>query len=284
MIHVEDLYHSYTHDERYAVKGVTFDVAEGEILGFLGPNGAGKSTTQKVLTGVIPLQRGTATIAGMDVRRRPPQMRNLIGVSFEQPNLYSKLTGYENLAFYARMFDVPTEPPMDLLRLLGLEEAAHKRVAAYSRGMQQRLVMARALLNRPRILFLDEPVAGLDPASSRDLVSLIRHLRDRGATVLLTTHNMHIADALCDRVAFLHEGEIVALDSPRSLKLAYGQRLAEVEYRDNGQLVREVLSLTDEENARRLNALITEGRLETIHSQEATLDEIFVRVTGKGLT
>ncbi|NLD72889.1 MAG: ABC transporter ATP-binding protein [Chloroflexi bacterium] len=283
MIHVRDLHHSYTHDARYAVGGVTFDVAEGEIFGFLGPNGAGKSTTQKILTGVIPLQRGEATIAGMDVRRRPARMRNLIGVSFEQPNVYMRLTGYENLAFFASLFDVPTEDPMSLLRTVGLEDAAQQRAGTYSKGMQQRLVLARALINRPRILFLDEPVAGLDPASSRHIVNLIREIRQGGVTVFLTTHDMHVADTLCDRVAFINEGRIAAMDSPRALKLAYGQQLAEVEYRTDGSVVREVLSLVDEENARRLNALIMNRQVETIHSQEASLEDIFIRVTGREL-
>lgn len=283
MIHVRDLYHSYTRDERYAVGGVSFDVAEGEVFGLLGPNGAGKSTTQKILTGVIPLQRGEVTIAEMDVRRRPARLRNLIGVSFEQPNVYMKLTGYENLAFFASLFDVPTEDPMALLRRVDLEEAAHRRAGAYSRGMHQRLVLARALINRPRILFLDEPVAGLDPNSSRQIVNMIKEIRAGGVTVFLTTHNMHVADELCDRVAFINEGRIAALDSPRALKLAYGQLLAEVEYRTNGSVVREVLSLVDEENARRLTTLIVNRQVETIHSQEASLEDIFIRVTGREL-
>lgn len=284
MISVRDLYHSYTNDERYAVEGVTFEVKEGEIFGFLGPNGAGKSTTQKILTGLLRLQKGEVIVAGTDIRRAKSDFFNLIGVSFENPNIYRKLSGQENLNYFKAMYDVPTEDPMRLLAMVGLEEAATKKAGEYSKGMQQRLVFARSLLNRPKIWFLDEPTAGLDPTTSASIKDIIKEQKKLGTTVFLTTHNMYVADQLCDRVAFINSGEIVLIDSPRELKLRYGKRLVEVEHRDSGGLEKKVLSLTDEQDRKRVNELLESGSVETIHSMEATLEDIFIKVTGRELT
>lgn len=256
MIEVEGLYHSYTNDERYAVKGVSFNIKEGEIFGFLGPNGAGKSTTQKVLTGLLPLQRGSVKIAGKDAGKPDSSFYNMIGVSFEQPNLYRKLTGLENLDYFAKMYDVPTEDPMELLRMVGLEEAASKRAGEYSKGMQQRLVFARSLINKPKIWFLDEPVSGLDPTTSATIKEIIKRKKSEGVTVFLTTHNMYIAEELCDRVAFIVAGEISLIDSPRNLKLQYGQKLVEVEYRLDGSVKKESFSLLQGSDKAKLNTLI----------------------------
>jgi fluoroquinolone transport system ATP-binding protein len=283
MIEVEGLYHSYTNDERYAVKGVSFNIKEGEIFGFLGPNGAGKSTTQKVLTGLLPLQRGSVKIAGKDAGKPDSSFYNMIGVSFEQPNLYRKLTGLENLDYFAKMYDVPTEDPMELLRMVGLEEAASKRAGEYSKGMQQRLVFARSLINKPKIWFLDEPVAGLDPTTSATIKEIIKRKKSEGVTIFLTTHNMYIAEELCDRVAFIVAGEISLINSPRNLKLQYGQKLVEVEYRVNGSVKKESFSLLQGSGKAKLNTLIEKGTIETMHSKEATLEEIFIGVTGREL-
>ena len=284
MISVRDLYHSYTNDERYAVEGVTFEVKEGEIFGFLGPNGAGKSTTQRILTGLLRLQKGEVIVAGTNIRRAKSDFFNLIGVSFENPNIYRKLSGLENLNYFKAMYDVPTEDPMRLLAMVGLEEAATKKAGEYSKGMQQRLVFARSLLNRPKIWFLDEPTAGLDPTTSASIKDIIKEQKKLGTTVFLTTHNMYVADQLCDRVAFINSGEIVLIDSPRELKLRYGKRLVEVEHRDSGGLEKKVLSLTDEQDRKRVNELLESGSVETIHSMEATLEDIFIKVTGRELT
>ena len=283
MIEVEGLYHSYTNDERYAVKGVSFNIKEGEIFGFLGPNGAGKSTTQKVLTGLLPLQRGSVKIAGKDAGKPDSSFYNMIGVSFEQPNLYRKLTGLENLDYFAKMYDVPTEDPMELLRMVGLEEAASKRAGEYSKGMQQRLVFARSMINKPKIWFLDEPVVGLDPTTSATIKEIIKRKKSEGVTIFLTTHNMYIAEELCDRVAFIVAGEISLIDSPRNLKLQYGQKLVEVEYRLDGSVKKESFSLLQGSDKAKLNTLIEKGTIETMHSKEATLEEIFIGVTGREL-
>ncbi|RKX48414.1 MAG: ABC transporter ATP-binding protein [Thermotogae bacterium] len=283
MIEVENLFYSYTHDENYAVEGISFEIDEGEIFGFLGPNGAGKSTTQKILTGLLPIQKGKAIVAGEDITKVSGSFYNMIGVSFEQPNVYMKLSGYENLKFFASMFDVTTEDPYELLRLVGLEEVAHNKAKTYSKGMLQRLVFARSLINRPKIWFLDEPVSGLDPTAAAQIKELIKRKKEEGITIFLTTHNMHVAEELCDRVAFIDAGKIVLIDTPRNLKLRYGERLVKVEYKSDGKVERELLSMAKTTDIEKLNGLINSGKIETIHSMEASLEDIFIKVTGRGL-
>ena len=174
MIEVNNLYYSYSRNTEYAVKGISFEVKEGEVFGFLGPNGAGKSTTQKILTGLLPLQKGSARVMDVDVSKTTSEFYNRIGVSFENPNLYLKLTGLENLEYFASLYDVPTADPMNLLEMVGLKEAAKKKAGEYSKGMQQRLVFARSLINNPKIWFLDEPVSGLDPSTSSSIRKVIK--------------------------------------------------------------------------------------------------------------
>lgn len=284
MLNVAHLYHSYTHDNNYAVKDVNFEIEKGQIFGFLGPSGAGKSTTQNILTGLLPLQKGKVNIAEIDIKKPDEKLFNLIGVSFEQPNVYKKLSGLENLEFYRKMFSVSTENSLNLLRMVELEDAAHKKAGEYSKGMLQRLVFARSMLNNPQMWFLDEPTAGLDPATAGTIKSIIKSKNQDGTTIFLTTHNMYIAEELCDQVAFIVDGEIKLIDSPRNLKLAYGEQLVRVEYRDaDGELKRKNLSLPDNHDRQILGELINLGNIETMHSSEATLEEIFIKVTGRGL-
>ena len=283
MIKVEGLYHSYSHDEKYAVMDVNFEVAKGEVFGFLGPSGAGKSTTQGVLTGLLPLQQGRATVAGYDVKKAARTMFNKIGVSFEQSNVYGKLTALENLEFYRKLFDVPTENPMELLDMVGLDHVAKQRSAEYSKGMKHRLTFVRSMLNKPEMWFLDEPTTGLDPAIASTIKEIVKQKKAEGTTIFLTTHNMYVADELCDRVAFIIDGEIKLIDSPRNLKLQYGEQIAEIEYRDNGGTRSERLSFIDEADRKRINEIVSSGNVETMHTKEATLEEIFITVTGREL-
>ena len=283
MIHVQNLFHSYTNNEQYQVNDLSFDVSAGEIFGFLGPNGAGKSTTQKILTGLLPVQRGSVEVMGRDIRVTGRGIFNHIGVAFEQPNVYKKLTGLENLNFYRGLFDVETIDPMVLLRQFELEAAAQKKVGAYSKGMQQRLVLARSLINRPKLWFLDEPTSGLDPNSAQEVKHLIRQKKDEGTTIFLTTHDMHVAEELCDRVAFINAGQIVALDTPRNLKLRFGQKIMKVEYRLNGSISAQNLDQSRPDDRQRLMELLEKGVVETVHSQEATLEAVFISLTGREL-
>jgi ABC-2 type transport system ATP-binding protein len=205
-----------------AVDDISFAVAPGKILGFLGPNGAGKTTTIKVLTGQLRPTRGRAWVAGCDVVDERQQLKRQIGVVFDSQNLYERSSARENLAFYARLYGTPRSRIDAVLQQVGLRRRARDKVGTFSNGMKQRLLIARALLHEPRVLFLDEPTRGLDPHVAREIRALVADLAQQGTTVFLTTHYMEEADQLCDRVAIVDLGQIVALDTPASLKRAHG--------------------------------------------------------------
>ena len=283
MIKVEELYHSYSNDDKYAVKNIRFTVEKGEVFGFLGPSGAGKSTTQGILTGLLSLQKGNVTVAGYDVKHLKNEMFNHIGVSFEQSNLYSKLTAKENLAFYCKLFDVPTRDPIELIKMVGLEGKENVRAGKFSKGMKHRLTFARSMLNNPELWFLDEPTTGLDPAIAATIKDIIKTRNEEGVTVFLTTHNMFIADELCDRVAFIVDGEIKLIDSPKNLKLRYGEKMVDVEYIKGDAVIKDTFSTMHLEDRTRLRQIIDENEILTMHTKEATLEEIFIKVTGRGL-
>lgn len=280
MISINNVYHDYTGKGNFAVSDISFTVESGKIFGFLGPSGAGKSTVQNIMTGLIPLQQGKVLYDGQSVKALHTRFFNQIGVSFEQPNVYAKLTGYENLKYFAALFSVSTRDPMDLLDRVGLRESANKKAAEYSKGMRQRLTLARALLNNPKYLFLDEPTSGLDPSTAASIRELIREQRDGGAAVFLTTHNMELADSLSDTVAFLYNGKIAAMDSPEALKLRYGKRLVTIIYDEAGNEQSRSFDMND--RSALAEFLLSKNPIK-IHSQEATLEEIFLRVTGKEL-
>ncbi|MFC1593079.1 ATP-binding cassette domain-containing protein [Candidatus Omnitrophota bacterium] len=283
MISVKNLSHSYNEDGNFAVKNISFKVAKGETFGFLGPSGAGKSTTQGILTGLLKLQDGEVSVAGYDIRKVRNERFNKIGVSFEQSNVYGKLTAKENLEYYAKLFDVPTRDPMELIRLIGLEGKENVRAGEFSKGMKHRLTFSRSMLNNPELWFLDEPTTGLDPAIAETIKDIIREETAEGTTSFLTTHNMFLADALCDRVAFIIDGEIKLIDSPKNLKLQYGQRLVDIEYIADGKVVKETLKTVDEQDRKRIGEIVNNYEIRTMHTKEATLEEIFIQVTGREL-
>jgi ABC-2 type transport system ATP-binding protein len=280
-IDVEGL--SYWYGGLQAVKEVSFQVFPGEILGFLGPNGAGKSTTIKMLTGQLKPKQGKASVLGRPVGRDDPELQAQIGVSFEEKNLYLEMSALENLDFFASLFGIQRPNSMEYLRRVGLAERAKERVSNYSKGMRQRLMIARAFINKPRVLFLDEPTDGLDPVTAAAIRRTIQEEAGRGAAVLLTTHNMLEADQLSDRVAFINEGQIVALDSAENLKLKYGKRSVRVRLRDGEEIREERIPLDGEASSERLAELAARPNLLTIHTEEATLESIFIQLTGRGL-
>jgi len=283
MIEVEGLYYSYSNDDNFAVKDVSFKVAEGEIFGFLGPSGAGKSTTQGILTGLLQLQKGAVSVAGYDIKNISRKMFNKIGMSFEQSNVYSKMTAKENLSFYSKLFDVETRDPIELINLVGLNGKENIKTGEFSKGMKHRLTFARSMINNPSMWFLDEPTTGLDPAIAADIKDIIKEHNSKGVTVFLTTHNMFIADELCNRVAFIVDGVIKLIDSPKNLKLQYGKKLVDVEYAQDGNVKKETFSTILQEDKDLLNQIIADKEILTMHTKEATLEEIFIKVTGRGL-
>ncbi|MBN2586133.1 MAG: ABC transporter ATP-binding protein [Candidatus Fermentibacteraceae bacterium] len=277
----EDLCYSYGSVR--AVDGISFHVDPGEILGFLGPNGAGKSTTIKMLTGQLEPDSGKVTLLGKSMSRDDPELQARIGVCFEEKNLYINMTARENLDFFAGLFGIRHPDTLNLLEKVGLADRADERVSRYSKGLKQRLMMARALINAPDILFLDEPTDGLDPVSSRTLRGIIREQARRGAAVLLTTHDMWEADELSDRVAFISEGSIHAIDTPDALKIRYGSRSVRIRLSTAGGTREEVVPLGSTEAAERISLLAASPDLMTIHTEEATLEAVFIEITGKEL-
>jgi len=285
VIRVRGLTFSYPKSPAPVVRGMDFSVNSGEIFGFLGPSGAGKSTTQKILTGLLGGHGGQASVWGRDPQGWGPDYYERIGVSFELPNHYQKLTGLENLQFFASLYQTPTLDPLGLLDAVGLGEAAKMRVAKYSKGMQMRLNFARALVNDPELLFLDEPTSGMDPVNARKVKNTILDLKARGRTVFLTTHDMTTADELCDRVAFVVDGAISALDTPAELKIARSQRLVRVAYRGaQGGLDRADFALDGLADDAAFHSLLRHHHVETVHSREASLEDVFVDVTGRRLS
>ncbi len=219
-IEVSNLTHEY--NGLRALDGVNFTVAEGEIFGFLGPNGAGKTTTIKILTGQMEPTSGQAQVLGLDVVKEHARIQEQIGVVFEYPNIYERLSARENLQFSARLYGVNAKRVAVVLKQVGLADRAKEKTQRFSSGMKQRLLIARALLPNPRLLFLDEPTRGLDPNVARELRTFIAKQADLGVTVFLTTHYMEEADRLCHRVAILDHGKVIALDTPERLKTEFG--------------------------------------------------------------
>ncbi|MCA6112297.1 ABC transporter ATP-binding protein [Bradyrhizobium cenepequi] len=281
-IRVENLTFRYHGQAKPAVDGVGFSVAHGEIFGLLGPSGAGKSTLQKVLTRQQRRFEGAVEVLGKPLPSWGQDYFEAIGVGFELPNHYVKFTAVENLRFFASLYKRKSRDPLELLALVGLADAANKKVETFSKGMRMRLNFVRAIQHDPEILFLDEPTAGLDPINAGIIKRLIADLRRAGKTVVLTTHNMNDVDELCDRVSFMVTGRFAALDAPEALKAKYGRRTVRITH---GRDVAE----TDEfpldglaDDARFL-AILRAGAVRTLHSQEASLDQVFSDVTGTSL-
>ncbi len=283
MITVDDLFYTYEGAVNPAVRGLSFAVDPGEVFGFLGPSGAGKSTTQNILIGLLPEYQGQVSMMGQDLSSWGQEKYEQIGVTFELPNHYQKLTGKENLDYFRSLYSGETEEPMALLERVGLAEDANKRVGNYSKGMKMRLNFVRGLLNKPRLIFMDEPTSGLDPVNAAIIKDIVRDLQANGVTIFLTTHDMNVADELCDRVAFIVDGEIKLIDTPQALKIRYGERNVQVAYQQNGSVDHQVFPLEGLADNTAFLDTLRAGHIETIHTQETTLEKIFIQVTGKEL-
>ena len=283
MIDVRELQYTYSGADRPAIRGLNFSVSPGEVFGFLGPSGAGKSTTQKVLIGLLDDYAGEVLVFDREVREWGRALYERIGVSAETPNLYRKLTGRENLELFASLHGGFARDTTDLFERVGLVDAIDRRVGTYSKGMQMRLSFIRALVHDPELVFLDEPTAGIDPGNARAVRTVIKGLQDNGTTVFLTTHDMTVADHLCDRVAFIVDGQLAVVDTPQTLKHEHGSPTVRVEYRTDGTLNEERFSLTNLGENGGFQNLIQSGQIETIHTDEATLEDVFIEVTGTRL-
>ena len=278
----EDL--TYSYGSLVAVDHINFSVPRGEILGFLGPNGAGKTTTVRMLTGQLRPGSGRAELLGIDVASNIEKAQAKIGVCFESTNLYERMSAIENLNLFARLFGIAGFDAVALLKRVGLAGREKERVENYSKGMKQRLMVARSLVSRPDILFLDEPTAGLDPSSAEAIRNIILEERERGATVFLTTHDMMEADKLSDRVAFMNQGKIAALDTPHNLKQQYGKRALKARVSTGRGLENREIAMDTPQTPAELEKLFKQEKVVTIHSEEATLEDIFIQFTGRRLT
>ena len=282
MIEVKNLTFSYGKDKQ-ALHGLNFTVGDGEIFGFLGPNGSGKSTTQKILTGILKGNGGKVSLFGQDIATAHTQdFFQKIGVLFEFPYLYANLSAIDNLKYFSSFY------PAEQLRDIGevLEELEFKTdflkkpVSSYSKGMRQRVSMARALINNPKLLFLDEPTSGLDPTGAVLFRKIIEEERRKGTTIFLTTHNMLDADLLCDRVAFITNGNIVALDTPKRLNEQNSSHRIVTTYLYQGRREEKTIEIPELE----AGIPFPHDEIISIHSEEPTLEDMFIQYTGRGLS
>lgn len=283
MIRVENLTFRYVGTNAPAVRDLNFAIEPGEIFGFLGPSGAGKSTTQKILFRLLQGFEGSVQVFDRELRDWGYEYFEQVGVSFEMPNHYTKLTALENLRYFGALYQGEVASPEALLEMVGLQEDSDTLVSQFSKGMKNRLSVARSLVNNPKLLFMDEPTAGLDPINARKIKDLIKAQKDAGKTVFLTTHDMNIADELCDRVAFIVDGQINLIDSPRELKLRYGKADVRVEFGRNGAHEQRDFALNGLADNADFLKLLRDGNVRTLHTQEATLENIFIEVTGRRL-
>lgn len=283
MINVKNLSYAYPKSEVEAVRDISFEVKEGEIFGFLGPSGAGKSTTQKLLIKLLSGFNGQVSVLNRSLSDWRGDYYAQIGVGFELPNHYLKLTGEENLKLFSSFYPKVANKPIELLRMVELDSHARKPVEGYSKGMKMRLNFVRALLHDPQLLFLDEPTTGLDPGYARMIKDIIIDLKRKGKTIFLTTHNMHDADELCDRVAFIVDGELKLIGSPHDLKLQNGRKRVRVEIRDQKKLVSKEFDFYALAQNDEFLEIIASPDLQAIHSCEESLEDVFLRTTGKRL-
>ena len=283
MITIKDLRYKYQNTNQEAVKGISFAIARGEIFGFLGPSGAGKSTTQNILIKLLDGYEGEIQLYGKDLKEFGSELYEKIGVSFELPNHFLKLSAVDNLAFFQSLYTDPTRDIDQLLDLVGLLEHKKVRVENFSKGMKMRLNFVRSLLNDGDILFLDEPTVGLDPVNAKNIKNIILEQKARGKTIFITTHNMQVADDLCDRVAFIVDGQIVEIDQPDELKLKHGQHVVQVEYYLNEQIETKSFSLDGIGDNQDFLQILKSYQIRTLHSQETTLEDVFIKVTGRRL-
>ncbi|MDY0138500.1 MAG: ABC transporter ATP-binding protein [Candidatus Izemoplasmatales bacterium] len=282
MFKVENLEFKYTKNQSNVLNGLNFEIKEGEIFGFLGPSGAGKSTTQKIIIKILEDYKGKILYKDKDLKSYGNEFYEDIGVSFEMPVHFSKMTAMENINFFLKLYKNNEDIEL-LMKRLGLWEDRNKLVGEFSKGMKIRLNLVRALLNKPKMLFLDEPTNGLDPANAMVMKDIIREFKNNGGTVFITSHIMSDIDQLCDRVAFIVNGEIKEIDSPRNLKIRYGKRTVKVEYKEDNQIKSKEYPLTEISENRDFIDIIKSKDIETIHSGETTLEDIFVKVTGVNL-
>jgi len=271
---------SHSFAAHQVLNDISFKVQNGEIFGLLGPSGAGKTTLIKILTGQLRQDEGYSEILGKDTKKLGRPEHKQIGTMMDNFGLYERLSVYDNLSFYADIYRVPRNTINDTLKSIGLYEARHTAVSKLSKGMKNRLSLARALMNNAKLLFLDEPTAGLDPVTTREIHCILAEQKKKGTTIFLTTHNMFEAESLCDNIALLSRGSIIEYGRPMDICQKYNRLNKLLVTLKNGE---RVTLENGGASALLMKEYLEKNMIETIHSTEPTLETVFIELTGKGL-
>lgn len=280
VVTVTGLGFTYPGNTTATLHDMSFDVAAGEVFGFLGPSGAGKSTTQRILARLLAGYCGSAAVFGREIGVWDRDYYERVGVGFESPIAFGGLRLVENLSYFAHLYRGPTRDPMELLEAVGLADNANLPAAKMSKGMGVRLNVARALIHRPELIFLDEPTSGLDPVGATRMMELISAEQDAGHTVIVSTHDMGLAERICDRVAFIVAGRIAQIGVPDQLRRQHGSAAVQLTW-PGGQATFPLAGLA---NNRDFHETLQTRPVHSIHSQEADLADVFVQLTGRSLT
>ncbi|ATH09117.1 hypothetical protein BIY24_14545 [Halobacteriovorax marinus] len=262
-----------------AIENVNLSVRSGSIFGLLGPNGAGKTTTIKTMTGRLTFSSGEISILGLDVRKDLKGIHQQIGVVSESQNLYENLTVWENIDFFRELYNVEKKNTDNIIETLSLLDKRNEKVSNLSKGLKQRVLLARSILHSPKLLFLDEPTSGIDPSSSFEVHDFILRMKELGTTIFLTSHDMEEVDSLCDEVAFIDRGKIVASGSPKYLKKKFGTNEVEVSYLDReGKEAVQCFNMDDGDVFEKISNMNLKDRILSIHTKEATMKDVFLSV------
>ncbi|MBI9011743.1 MAG: ABC transporter ATP-binding protein [Clostridiales bacterium] len=283
MIEIKNLNYTYRVSGKHAVQNLSFTIEKGEVFGLLGPSGAGKTTTQRLVIGLLSGYQGSVKIMGTERSAYKKEFFEEIGIAFDFPNLYLKLTAKENLDLLSSYYKNKRYDSLELLEKVGLLPDKDKKVQDFSKGMKMRLNFIRSLMHDPKILFFDEPTSGLDPVNAKIIKDMILELKSEGKTIFLTTHNMTVAEQLCDRVAFMVDGKIPVIDAPKQLMIEYGDKVVNITSGAKESEQKHSFKLDHIGTDHQFIELIQSGTVRTIHSKEATLEEVFIRLTGKEL-
>lgn len=283
MIKIENLEFTYSHSHKKAINNMDFCINKGEVFGFLGPSGAGKTTTQKLIIGLLRNYNGSIKVFGKERNLWGKEFYENIGVAFDFPNLYLKLTAMENLKLIGAYYKNGRRDPTSLLERVGLIADKDIRAENFSKGMKMRLNFVRAILHNPELMFFDEPTSGLDPVNAHIIKDIILEQKSAGKTIFLTTHNMTVAEQLCDRVSFIVDGKIVVTGSPKDLMLKHGRKVLNIEYLKDDKQISGEFEMKSLGNNEKFLEILNKYEVKTIHSCEATLEEIFIKLTGKNL-
>jgi len=283
MIKVQSLDFTYKNTGKEALDDLDFHIDKGEVFGFLGPSGAGKTTTQRIIIGLLRGYKGSVQVFGKERRDWGKEFYERVGVAFDFPNLYTKLSAYENLKLIGSYYQSRDQNIEELLDHVGLLPERDKKVEGFSKGMKMRLNFIRSILHNPDLIFLDEPTSGLDPVNAKIIKDKILQMKAEGKTIFLTTHNMTVAEQLCDRVGFINEGALSVVDSPKNLMVKYGEAKVRVEYLQENTWKDLTIPLTELRNSQEFLEIVKTCQVKTIHSLEATLEDVFIQLTGRTL-